>query len=49
MNPAMAGWAPTEDGHADPVGHPASITRDEIEKTAALKGDTLRDFYLYYI
>ncbi len=33
----------------DLVGNLAMIKRDEIEKTAKLKKDTLRDFYIHYL
>jgi glutamine synthetase len=34
---------------ADLVGNLVTIKEDEIEKTSALKNDTLRDFYIHYI
>lgn len=34
---------------SDLVGNLAVIKADEIEKTAALKKDTLRDFYIHYL
>ncbi len=34
---------------ADLVGNLAAIKEDEIEKTSALKEDTLRDFYIHYL
>ena len=34
---------------ADLVGNLVAIKQDEIEKTSALKDDTLRDFYIHYL